>query len=480
MLHGTGAYPEMWAGDFDEADYRFVAEHFWGLEHDWETYDKDFANGWGALLSAVPFRDVGVGTYYLATRAALETVGASGDIAAVGAWMSRSLVLLLVASSTGVFLAMRRTTGDLLALAGLALLLLPAVQWEATRSLLSEPLLAILFITLLACTIAGGSSRKPLLWGIATMAAVLLAAQVKVQWLALAIVLLPLWLLVLRARRAPWTHHVLLTLAAVAIPVSVMVVHRVGWNTSALTPGVGLHVNFKHGGEPYREFCKGEGRAVPELCNNDYPVIDWWGIPFAPTVSADDVTAFDASARLFVLRDPMRMVRDITEPLQKASIAPLLKEHPSWHWPVMIADVIVWLLLIAGLFSPRTRLLAGTGLALWLLPAAGNAFSSFDLRYFRPMQGVVLVAAMAVGASLAMNLHRLLVSRLHIYRALLLLPSRCIARALSVEQRWAPYARSNVGLLALAIAAIGMFFLTAVEFYRRRNLRRAPPKIRHA
>ena len=55
-----------WAADAnDPADYRFIAEYFWGVPFRPETYDVIWHGGWGDYLRLIPFRSIGLGSFYL-------------------------------------------------------------------------------------------------------------------------------------------------------------------------------------------------------------------------------------------------------------------------------------------------------------------------------------------------------------------------------------------------------------------------------
>ena len=51
----------------DPADYRFVAEYFWGVPFRAATYDVIWHGGWGDYLRLIPFRSIGLGSFYLLT-----------------------------------------------------------------------------------------------------------------------------------------------------------------------------------------------------------------------------------------------------------------------------------------------------------------------------------------------------------------------------------------------------------------------------
>jgi hypothetical protein len=66
-------------------------------------------------------------------------------------------------------------------------------------------------------------------------------------------------------------------------------------------------------------------------------------------------------------------------------------------------DLVVWPLLLIGLGFARTRLACATALVLWLVPAVGNVFSLYDLRYEQPMAGIGLASGFLVLALLAFD-----------------------------------------------------------------------------
>jgi hypothetical protein len=74
----------------------------------------------------------------------------------------------------------------------------------------------------------------------------------------------------------------------------------------------------------------------------------------------------------------------------------LLPLPSPWSGAVHAIDALVWGLLVAGLFIQEVRLPSALGLVLWLVPAAGNLLSLYDLRYHQPMAGLALAAVAGV------------------------------------------------------------------------------------
>ena len=55
-----------WQADAnDPADYRFIAEDLWGVPFRPTTYDVIWHGGWGDYLRLIPFRSIGLGSFYL-------------------------------------------------------------------------------------------------------------------------------------------------------------------------------------------------------------------------------------------------------------------------------------------------------------------------------------------------------------------------------------------------------------------------------
>jgi hypothetical protein len=69
---------------------------------------------------------------------------------------------------------------------------------------------------------------------------------------------------------------------------------------------------------------------------------------------------------------------------------------PPWSAVVETTDTGIWVLLIVGLRRRETRLIAWTAVVAWVVPAAGNVFAPYELRYHQPMAGIALAAAVII------------------------------------------------------------------------------------
>src|SRR5262249_48807185 len=83
--------------------------------------------------------------------------------------------------------------------------------------------------------------------------------------------------------------------------------------------------------------------------------------------------------------------------VREVRLVPL--ERP-WAAIVKSLDVLVWILLVVGAASRETRLPCTLALALWILPAFGNVFSPYELRYHLPMAGLGVASAGPVARDL--------------------------------------------------------------------------------
>lgn len=395
------------ADQYDPADYRFVAEHFWHVESWPETYTHRWRTQSSALLETIPFRGIGLGTIYLAV-AWLET-GAPprtvADIARVGVTLAAIEKICLAMTLLIVFHVVRRRWGTVAAFAALALTALPPHHWRATDDFIAEPVERIIF--LLAFSGACAMTDRVSAWrGTALLVALFtIASLVKVQWFVAAILIAPaIWLQLNAEGARPWSS-VLLAAAIALIPLTILGVNWVGWRTASLAPGVGLHINLKYDGDVLRAFTRtvaGHPDA-PAFTDPTRPAHPWWHIYLGPEVRREDYLALDRYARRYLRRHAKLALHEFWTGLQQASTVPAV-EHVEertirlqplgepWHSLVRGLDLAVWGLLVAGLWHRDTRLICALGLALWIVPALGHVVSLDEARYHEPMAGIGAIA----------------------------------------------------------------------------------------
>ncbi len=382
----------------DNADYRYLAEHFFGLPHDLSTYGADFHNGWGRFLDAVPFRDLGVGAYELLMRSVF-----SGP---PNLTMPVSLKVLLFAASLLFFAACRRRFGTIPAVIALAIIALRPAAWALTDAPLSEPFLRILFILLLCLLLAlpAKNDRPPLSMTLVFVVIVMLAAHVKAQWMVLGFLMFPVWI-VLAARKQQWKCAGALAFGLLAIPLSLSIIHGIGWNDFAVVRGGGLHALWKTDGQilPYACVRSPAFRETPPLfCETGQTHYGTWG-EFMDAQKPDQdmrvlAAELDRLSMQYFLEHPMTMLQDFVLGFRFAT------NFPEWETrgrqALDLLDFASVTLLFLGLFRRKTLLLSFTTLSLWIIPAIMNMFAVYDPRYHRPMAGIPLAIAAVVALHL--------------------------------------------------------------------------------
>jgi hypothetical protein len=396
------------ASNFDPADYRILAEHFWHVQTPASTYDVD--EEWQAFLRRIPFRGIGLGTLYLLVGI-LRTGHAPStpeDILATGVALAMLEKILLAAALLLLFEVVRRSWGTLSAVVAITATALPPRFWRLSDDFLAEPVLRVCFLLLLASAIVIGR-RKSTALAFGMMLLILFAAHLKADWALAGLLLLPVLLLSPPVSLASVRLKAALAVAALLIPLSIVAVNWIGWGLSSPRPGVALHVNLKYGEELARSFCAQpqQGDRSSPFCDSERPRRFWWNVYIGRDLTPQYMAAFDAYARRDLLTHPGRDVREFWAGLGLASSVPgttsrlgagfrVVPIPEPWHTIVQWMDRAVWILLIVGLASSETRLACGVALVLWIVPAVGNIVSLYELRYHMPMAGVAATCAFGV------------------------------------------------------------------------------------
>lgn len=393
----------VWEVDvLDPADYRLTAEYFWGVQSDPRTYSE--SREWAEYLTTVPFRQIGTGTAYLLTgwlrlghapRTSLE-------IAQTGRLLIVIEKLLMALGMLVVFRSVLEAFGLSTAFAVLLALAFPTRMWRLAEDMLTEPLLRIVLLFLFAAVIPARRRHWP--WrGIGIIALLAIAVHIKVQWLVALVLLLPAVIIADDVVVFSPAGATIIALA-LAIPISIMAVNWIGWGTTALAPGAGIHTHIKYGDDTLRAFCA-RAAAPPRFCDTSGPRLKWWNVELGGSLR--DYEAFDRFAAVDLMRHPARSIEEFIRGLAFASTLPgteaitddglrLVEYGRPWNGVVAIVDRIAWMLIFLGLWIPRTRLIAWTALVMWIVPALGNVVSVYDLRYHQPMAGFALAAAILV------------------------------------------------------------------------------------
>ncbi|MGE0451578.1 MAG: hypothetical protein AB7Q29_18540 [Vicinamibacterales bacterium] len=399
------------AGDYDPADYRYVAEYFWGLPIVPSTYDAIWNGPWGTYLQTIPFRTIGLGSLYLVTGwLKLGHAPATPDeIVAAGAafaWLQKGLLAVAILT---LFAVVRRGWGTPLAFLALLLAAFPPDVWRLSDDFLTEPVHRILFLLAAACAVAMHEPRRTVPLAFALTALWFVATHLKVQWYVGALLLFPVLLYQLWRARASLSAMLALGVATAAVPLSVVAVNWIGWRSTSLSPGVGLHVNLRYDQAvlPAYSVATAGSPDRPPFADLEQPRLRWWLIHISPRTTQDQYEAFDRFGQQYLRRHMGAALGHFWEGLASASTIPgveriedgrlrLLPLPEPWHSAVRVLDLAVWLLLIAGLAYEETRVFSALSLVLWVVPAIGNVASLYELRYHLPMAGIPALAAAIV------------------------------------------------------------------------------------
>jgi len=408
---------ERWeASDYDPADYRFVAEYFWGVPFVPATYDPLWAGGWGAYLRTVPFRGIGLGSLYLAIGWLRlgHAPATPSEVLTTGLVLATLEKIAFAAALLTVFAAVLRRWGAGLAFLTLAVTGFPPHFWRFFDDFLAEPVTRILFLFAFACTLAMQDCRSTGRLAFVVAALFFLAAQLKVQWYVGALLLLPVLLVQFRTTGVRWPRAALLSAAMLAIPLSVIAVNWIGWKETTLSPGIGLHANLRSNGEVLRGFSAmtAEQPSRPAFADPRRPWLRWWNLYIGAEATRADYDALDRYANRYLRSHPAAAAGAFFEGLRLASTVPgvtrinngivrLVPLAPPWSTVVRALDVLVWVLLLIGMAFGETRAPCGLALVLWLVPAIGNILSPYEIRYHMPMAGIGAAAAATVVVALA-------------------------------------------------------------------------------
>jgi hypothetical protein len=409
----------------DPADYRFVAEYFWGVPFRAATYDVIWHGGWGDYLRLIPFRSIGLGSFYLLTGwLRLGHAPATPDeVLATGIAFAYAQKVLLAAALLVLFAVMRRRWNTALALFALAVTAFPPVYWRGSDDFLTEPPQRIVFLLAFACAVLlsgrrpAGEGRGSALPAYTLFALWLLATHLKVQWYVGALLLLPV--LVLETSRDAWLSRrtLALTVAALMVPLSVVAVNWIGWRTVTLSPGFGLHVNLRYDGDVLREYSTvmASSPERPAFADPERPHLRWWNIYVGPEVTRAQWEAFDDFGRQYLRHRPGSALRNFWTGIELSATVPGVQRvtqgrirleplEPPWSTVMRGLDVLFWILLAAGLGFRETRVPCAVALALWIVQALGNVVSPYEPRYHLPMSGIAAAAAGCVALALQRRL----------------------------------------------------------------------------
>jgi len=387
-----------------------VAEHFWYIPHDPTTYAPEFQGHWGSYLSRVPFRDITVGSYYLGLRTGYRLLFPNVTFRpdAVSAWYSISLKIFFCIALFFFYRVCQKRFGTWCAFLCTALLSLPPQNWFLTNELLAEPFLRLylLIAATLLILLTNENHKRRWLWGGLLALTIILSALTKTQWILFGIILLPIMILGWWWNTYSWRSLFPFLLVLALVPISLSLVHWIGWQEYALTPGFGLHANRKSGGASTRYACsigKSEMGVLPRFCATNSPNVDpYWGVNVGQDVSQKEFRLLDRLSKQYFLTQGKNLISDFWSGLKLATTFSRRNQSSTGflYYGERIVDVLTWLLLLFGLLHRKTFLLASTGLALWIVPSTSMIVENYDERYFFAMAGIPTVLAVLIAVLL--------------------------------------------------------------------------------
>lgn len=399
FLRSDLAFQTWQVRNFDDADYRYLAEHFFGIRHDFESYDEKFIQGWGNFLDRVPIREIGVGTAYLLLKGIVvlfQALSLSVSESVMMPWMLKFLLAVCYLIFAG---SIQRRYGYLASIISVAILAVPPSQWLLTERLLAEPFLRMCIVLLLSLLLDLESGQKnpakAILW-IGVL--LILMVHLRTEWILFSVGVL--CVLLWHARRLHWSISARRRIIGflIAVPLSLSVVHYIGWGTLSPARGAGLQLNLQTKSAYLLELCETAfPRSLPLYCvnsPNEY-IDDFFGMYFGPKVTDQELAALDRGVLPYVVSRPLNALQRFIKGTVIATNFPSgldAKDRPesSRTLIVLLVDVLTWLLLFAGLWKRETRLTCIAALLLWIVPAAGFVVSSYVTRYHRCMAGIPL------------------------------------------------------------------------------------------
>ena len=400
------------AGQFDPADYRLMAEHFWKIKSEPSTYhfDRTYERVWADYLGVVPFRGIGVGTAFEMASWVINGRPAHtpSEVAAAGQTLTNVEKALTALALLLLFAVARAICGAVPALIALSVVALPPSLWRLTEELMSEPALRIDFILLMAAAIALRHPRWRIPAAVSIAVLWLVATHLKVQWWVGAALVVPILIQEFAADGFGQTAAAVAAIG-VAIPLGLLAVNWIGWHHTSLSPGIGIHAHIEYGDDLLKGFCDQYQAPAhpPPFCDPARPRIKWWNLYMGGDVPTEAYDALDRYARRYVLAHPVKALTQFVDGLTRAASFPghevtrgqrlRIEPLPQVLRPVAeLIDLGVWAALLLGLYFRKTRLMALTALVLWIVPALGDVFSWYEPRYHQPMGGIGLAAAVLI------------------------------------------------------------------------------------
>ena len=382
----------------DPADYRFLAEHLFHIAHDGSQYVPELFVRWQELLSALPFRPIGVGSFYLIVH---SLFGGATNVA--GRYVLKTLLALACASLAVQF---ARFANRYMAFFVLLIIFLTSGMFSLGDLIWAEELLRIIFIAWLAdyvrkMSLSAESQTKILPQFFYAFCVPLL----KTQWLILSfLTYLQYGFQFFKSRS--WRRFAFVSLLYLLIPSAILAINWVGWGHIGLTAGNSLHEFYRRdrtGAHFLAAACQDEKIIAlkTRFCQESYPPFPEWGLFIEyqyPTQNIHDLILtmddFTRRKREWRLSEVLGVA---WESFGNTTNFPFQREgSPPGKNLLIVIDALSFIGMATGLLFRRTRSLAVFGLSLWIIPAISLNFAYWNPRYMVPMAGFPIIISIAV------------------------------------------------------------------------------------
>ena len=384
----------------DSADYRVLAEHFFGIPHDKLLYENYFIGDFSSYLDKVPFRGLLPGSYVLLLAKAVEWIYPSwGNYGPEFRILYASLLkLFLVITYYTFYVVCARRFGVMVGLFLLLPLVLPLSAWSFTEGLwLAEPMLRIAFVwmAIMLLSIERGTNTffKYVLW---VLILCVLAAHMKAQWFLLSFMMFAAALCAVGAYTISIKKLAVLAFVTLIAPASIFLVNIWGWDYYGISAGSSMHAQHKTDGDFMRTVCQQPvSDDISIFCNrNEDEVNGFWRVYVGKGTTKENFSALDKKSIPYFLDNIRWSLDDVKFALSQAQA---FFDYDDRLKPVVhMLTYMTWAMLFIGMLHWKTVLPATLGLGLWVIPAWCNIFALFDIRYYTFTTGIPLMLAMIV------------------------------------------------------------------------------------
>lgn len=382
---------------FDPADYMFLAKHFFGMSQDGILFLPDFNQRWQEFLTLIPFRQIGVGTFYIV----LEKIFGSY----VTIWGPLVLKTLISASYAYICQIWHTKIKTIPSWICFITLIFTTTIWVNGSSMWSESFIRILFIVILALIIKRVYSQHSS-WKFITLLFILflLLVNIKIQWILLGVPLLMYEAGVFIFEKKLKDGFITILLTAL-LPLSVLTINIIGWNYYGIIAGNSLHTMIKEesrGSSFLYTICQNEEiiKLSTRFCNEKkYFMNGTWGDFMKYQYPNQDlrqlILTMDILSKKSVDNSPRAYFETIKQNYSNITNFPSFKEVDRKGFLTLI-DIACIIAMLLGLFNMRSRRIALFCIAVWIIPLIGAHVAVWDIRYMTPMAGLPILGALII------------------------------------------------------------------------------------